>query len=119
MGVILHSVAYDVGNLVETSVVESLHRVKDTPLHGFEAVVDMRHGTLKYDIGGILEKPALIHAAQLMLNHIARSGVWFLAVFTLCRLLPGCKIVEFLVGALVIYIVAHWSKACFTHKVTI
>ena len=65
MGVVLHRQAHDVGYLVEVAVVGLLHGMQDAPLHGLEAVLDVWHGTLKYHIGGIVEKPVLVHAAQL------------------------------------------------------
>ena len=50
VGMVLHGVAHDVGNLVEAAVVEGLHGVEDAALHGLEAVVDMGHGALEYDV---------------------------------------------------------------------
>ena len=65
MGVILHRQTHDVGHLVEVAVVGLLHGVHDASLHGLEAVLDVRHGALENYIGGIVEKPVLVHAAQL------------------------------------------------------
>ena len=39
--------------------------MKDAPLHRLEAIVDMRNGTVEDGVAGIVEIPALIHAAQL------------------------------------------------------
>ena len=50
VGVKLHSVSHYVCHLVVSSVVHPLHRVEDTPLHGFQSVLDMWHGTLKDDV---------------------------------------------------------------------
>ena len=66
MGVELHGVAHDIGDLVEAPVVEELHGVEYATLHGLEAVVDVGDGSLENHIARIVEKPALIHAAQLM-----------------------------------------------------
>ena len=66
MRVKLHGVTHDVGHLVVASVVHTLHRVKDTALHRFQAVLDMRHGTLQNNIRGIIQEPILIHTAQVM-----------------------------------------------------
>ena len=62
----LHGMAHNVCHLVEPAVVHTLHRVEYASLHGFQAILNMRHGTLKYDVRGIVEKPVLIHAAQMM-----------------------------------------------------
>ena len=62
----LHGMAHNVSHLVESAVVHTLHRVEYASLHGFQAVLNMGHGTLKYDVRGIVEKPVLIHAAQMM-----------------------------------------------------
>jgi hypothetical protein len=66
VGVELHGVAHDVRHLVVASVIEALHRVQDASLHGLQAIVEVRHGTLKDDVRGIVQKPVLIHAAQLV-----------------------------------------------------
>ena len=62
----LHGVSHDVGHLVVASVVHALHRVKDTALHRFQSILDLRHSALKDDIGGIVQKPVLVHAAEMM-----------------------------------------------------
>lgn len=50
MRVILHGITDNIGHLIETTVIESLHRVEYTALHGLEAVLNMRHGTLEYHV---------------------------------------------------------------------
>ena len=50
MRVILHSITHDIGYLIETTIIESLHRVEYTALHGLEAVLNMRHSTLEYHV---------------------------------------------------------------------
>ena len=65
MRVVLHRQAHDIGHLVVVSVVSLFHGVHDAPLHRLEAVLDVWHGTLENDIGGIVEKPVLVHATQL------------------------------------------------------
>ena len=62
--VIFHRVTHDVGHLVETTVVEFVHRMQDAALHRFQAVLDGRHGAFQNDIRGIVEKPILKHAFQ-------------------------------------------------------
>jgi hypothetical protein len=76
--VVLHRVAHDVGHFVETAVVEGFHRVEYAPLHGFETILDVGDGALEYHVGRVVEKPAAVHAAQLMLDDI---GCCFLVGF--------------------------------------
>ena len=66
MGVKLHRMAHDVGHLVVAAVVHALHRVEDAALHGFQTVVDFRHGTLENHIRGVVEKPVLVHPAEVV-----------------------------------------------------
>ena len=66
MGVELHGVSHDVGHLVVASVVHALHRVQYSPLHGLQSVLDMRHGALEDDVRRIIEKPVLVHPAEVM-----------------------------------------------------
>lgn len=70
MGVILHGVAHDVGHFVESPVVKGVHGVEYASLHGFQSVVDMRYGTLEDYVGCIFEKPALVHASQLVAYNV-------------------------------------------------
>ena len=65
MRVVLHRQSHDVGHLVEVAIVGLLHGMHDAALHRLEAVLDVRHGTLQDHVGGIVEKPVLVHAAQL------------------------------------------------------
>ena len=67
MRVELHGVSHHVGHLVVAAIVEQFHRVQNAALHGFEAVAKVWHGTLKYDVRGIVKKPVLIHAGKLQL----------------------------------------------------
>ncbi len=62
--VVFHRVTHDVSHLVETTVVEFVHRMQDTTLHRLQAVLDGRHGTFEDDIRGVVEKPILEHAFQ-------------------------------------------------------
>ena len=66
----LHGMAHNVCNLIVTPVIKPLHGVQDTPLDRLQPVVDMRHRTFQNDIRGIIQKPVLVHACQLVL-HIA------------------------------------------------
>src|SRR5574344_11707 len=62
----LHGMSHDVRHLIVAPVVHALHGVKDTALHRFETILQMRYGTLQNYIGCIIQKPVLIHAAQMM-----------------------------------------------------
>ena len=66
VGVKLHRVSHDVGHLVIASVIETLHRVQDAALHGFETVAQVRHGAFQNNIGGIIQKPVAIHPGELV-----------------------------------------------------
>lgn len=81
--------------------------MKDTPLHGFETVVDMWHGTLEYDIRGVFQKPTLIHAPQMMLYHIACGHIRFLHVLSFAGARPGLKNAGLVVLIIVVVVVDH------------
>ena len=57
---------YDVGHLIISAVVHALHGVQNAALNGLQSVLDMWHGTLQNNIGGIVQEPVLIHAAQMV-----------------------------------------------------
>ena len=67
--VVLHGLTHDVGHLVVAAVVDDLHGVEDAPLHGLQAVLDVRHGALQDHVGGVIQKPVLVHARELA--HVA------------------------------------------------
>ena len=58
----LHCLPHNVGHLVVAAVVDALHSVKHAALHGFQAVVDVRNGTVENDIRSVIEKPVLVHS---------------------------------------------------------
>lgn len=64
MGMVLHGVADDVGHFVVASVVEGLHGVQDSALHGFEPVVDMRHSSLENNVACVFEIPVAEHSGE-------------------------------------------------------
>ncbi len=66
VGVELHGVSHDVCHLIISAVVHALHRVQDAALNGFQTVFYMRDGTVENGIGGIVQKPVLVHAAQVV-----------------------------------------------------
>ncbi len=65
VGMVLHGLAHDVGHLVVAAVVDRLHGVEDAPLHGLQAILDMGHGALQDHVGGVIQKPVLVHAREL------------------------------------------------------
>jgi hypothetical protein len=42
--------AYNIGHLVETAVIQTFHGVQDTALYRFEAIHKMRYGPLQDNI---------------------------------------------------------------------
>ena len=56
----LHRGADDVGDLVKAAVVHVPERVEDAALDGFQAVVDVRDGTVEDDVAGVVEKPVAV-----------------------------------------------------------
>ena len=66
MRVELHGVTYNVRYLVISAIVHALHGVQNAALYGFQTVLDMWHGTLQNNIGGVVQEPVLIHAAQMV-----------------------------------------------------
>ena len=62
----LHGMSYDICHLVVASVVQALHRVQDTSLNRLQSIVDMRNRTFQNNIRSIVQKPVLVHTAQLV-----------------------------------------------------
>ena len=82
MGVELHGVAHDVGHLVVTPVFHAPHGVQDAPLHGLQSVHDVGYGAFQYHVRGIVQKPVLVHAAQLVLHVLVlRVGGFVVRMF--------------------------------------
>ena len=100
VGVELHGVAHDVGHLVVASVIHALHGVQDASLHGLQSVLDMGHGTLQDHVGGIVEKPILVHAAQMVHGSCIKTvhglivGVFFGCGNIFCFVVHDCKIMS-------------------------
>ena len=97
VGVELHGVAHDVGHLVVAPVVHSFHRVQYAPLHGLQAVLDVGDGALQYNVRGIVEKPVLVHAAQVV-HRRGVKPVYGFVVGVLCGLSVGFVLVVGVVG---------------------
>ena len=66
MRVILHGRTDDVGHLVIASVIELLHGMQDASLNRFQSILNVRHRTLQNHIRGVVQKPLLVHAGQLL-----------------------------------------------------
>ncbi len=82
VGMELHGVSHDVCHLVVASVFHAAHGVQDAPLHGLQPVHDVRHGTFQYHVRGIVQKPVLVHAAQLVFHvGVFRVGRFVVRVF--------------------------------------
>ena len=69
---VLHGLADDVGDLVETAVVHLPERMEDAPLHRLEPIVDIGNGPILDDIGGILEE-VRVHQLAKRVIHAERS----------------------------------------------
>ena len=65
---VLHCLADDIGNLVVLTVVHRFHGMQNTTLHRLETILNVWNGALEYYIACIVDKPVLIHAAQLVLG---------------------------------------------------
>ena len=55
VGMVLHGFSDQTGHLVLAAVVHDLHHVENPSLHRFQTVLDMRNGSLQYDVGGIVQ----------------------------------------------------------------
>ena len=66
MRVKLHGMAHDVGHFVVAAVVHALHRVQDAALYGLQTVLNVGDGAFQNDIRGVVEKPVLVHAAEVV-----------------------------------------------------
>ena len=71
VGVVLHRLAHDVGDLGVGAVVHAVHRVQDAALHRLEAVHDVRHGPVQDHVGSVVQVPVLEHAGELELACVA------------------------------------------------
>lgn len=67
VGMELHGVADDVGNLVERSVVGPVHGPENASLNGLETVVNIRNGALLDDIGGVFD--------EVRIHHLFETGI--------------------------------------------
>ena len=68
--VVLHSLTNDVRHLVELAVVHAFHGMEDATLNRFQSIVDAGDSPLQYHVRGIVKKPVLIHAGQVVLDGV-------------------------------------------------
>ena len=69
--VVFHRVTHDVGHLVETTVLQFVHRVEDAALHGFQTVVNVGKGAVENDVGGVIQVPFAVH--RLRENYLVQT----------------------------------------------
>lgn len=80
-------------------------------MYGLQSVLDMRHGTLENDIGCVVEKPVLVHAAEMMYGRSVKPvDRLVVGVF-----LSGVLTIHFTVFNIV-YFVAHEVNAVFLRR---
>ena len=120
MRVKLHRVSHDVGYLIISPVVHTFHGVQDTSLHGLEAVLDVRNGALEYHIRGIIEKPVLIHATEMMHCSSVETVYGFIVGMTLVLAFRLLLFRYFRLLALTtffscLFVHSAWSLALFLH----
>ena len=60
--VILHSVSYDIGYFIVTTIVQLFHRVHNTTLYWLKTVFNSRYSTLQNYIRSIVQKPVFVHS---------------------------------------------------------
>jgi hypothetical protein len=76
---VLHRVADDIGHLDEPAVVLFMQGPEDAPLHGLQAVGEVRDGAITDDIAGVIEKAAVharvqAHADFFRIERLVRAG---------------------------------------------
>jgi hypothetical protein len=52
--------------------------VQDTSLYGFQSVLDMWNGTVEDGIRGIVQKPVLVHATQMVYGGSVEAVDWLI-----------------------------------------
>ena len=83
MRVVLHGIPYDIGYFVIATVLQLIHGVHDTALYRLKAILQGGDSTFKDYIGGIVEKPILVHPTDTG-NGLLRFplwGLWWYRVF--------------------------------------
>ena len=106
VGVELHGMSYDVGHLVVASVIHALHGVQNAALHRLQTVLDVGNGTFQNDIRCIVQKPVLIHAAQMMYCSSIETVYRLIVRMGLCSVRGG-ELLCTLLFYFVLYFVVH------------
>ena len=108
MRVKLHCVSHDIRYFVVSSVVHAFHGVQYAPLHWLQSVLDVWHCPFENYIRGIIKKPVLIHAAQMVYDRCVKPVDRLVVGVLLNRVLFDGAIVFNIV-----YFVAHEVNAVF------
>ena len=74
----LHGMSHDIRYFVEPAVIHTFHGVQDTSLYGFQSVLDMWNGTVEDGIRGIVQKPVLVHATQMVYGGSVEAVDWLI-----------------------------------------
>ena len=82
MGMVLHGLPDDVGDFIESAVVDHLHGMQNPALHRLQAIFDGWHGALQDHIRSILKEPIFVQSRH-------RSDVVDLLFFSLVGV-EGC-----------------------------
>src|SRR5690606_42159502 len=61
---ILHGVTYDIGYLIESSVIFLFERMQNSTLYRFKTIINMRYSTIQNYIGSIIQKPIFIQSRK-------------------------------------------------------
>ena len=64
MGVVLHGLSNDIGDLIESTIIHLLHGMKDSSLYRLQPIFNRRNCTLQDHIGCIVKEPVLVHPSD-------------------------------------------------------
>ena len=64
MWVVLHSLTYDICNLIVTAILHALHRMENTTLNRLESILQVWHSALEDNIRGVVQEPILVHTRK-------------------------------------------------------
>ena len=92
MWVIGHGLTHDVGHLVISAIIDDVHGMQYSALHGLQTIHHIRDGTLQDDIRSVVQEPMLVHSAQVMDLVLAR-------LIIVVRHVVGCAVDNILVVA--------------------
>ena len=74
VGVIVHGVAHDIGDLLGASVVDLVERPENTALNRFESVIHIGNGAGTDDVTGIVEEVPVDHLAEVIVGTLLLLG---------------------------------------------